>query len=101
MWRGIVRAAASDNYLSYLRAQVIPAYRRADGNRDLFIFYDAQGEFAVFLLLSFWDSRAALEKFSDPQLNSENQERGILLAFESTAAVYEVLQVEPTERKEL
>mgnify|MGYP001283711392 CR=1 FL=1 len=93
IWRGIVRANASDDYLHYLRARVIPAYRTADGNQDALIFYDAQREFAVFLILSFWESRAALEKFSDPQLdtNLSRQERGLLLAFESTATVYEIL----------
>jgi len=93
IWRGIVRAADSDNYLAYLRAQIIPAYGRAEGNRGVFILSDAQGELTVFLLLSFWDSRDALEKFSDPQLDSENAERAKLLTFESTAAVYRVAEL--------
>jgi len=92
IWRGIVRAAAADDYLAYLRAQVIPAYRRAEGNQSVFILQDAQGELTVFLLLSFWDSRAAVEKFSDPQLDSENAERAKLLTFESTAAVLSVIE---------
>jgi heme-degrading monooxygenase HmoA len=92
IWRGIVRAAAVADYLSFLRAEVIPAYRRAEGNQSVFILQDAQGELIVFLLLSFWESRAALEKFSDPQLDSENAERAQLLTFESTAAVLHVIE---------
>jgi heme-degrading monooxygenase HmoA len=93
IWRGIVRASTSDAYLRYLREQIIPIYRRADGSRAVFILHDAQGEFSVFLLLSFWESRAVLEQFADPLLKSETsrQEREFLLAFESTAAVYEII----------
>lgn len=92
IWRGIVRAAAADAYLAYLRAEVIPTYRRAEGNQSVFILQDAQGELIVFLLLSFWESRAALEKFSDPQLDSENIERTQLLTFEAMAAVLYVIE---------
>lgn len=91
IWRGIVRANASDEYLAHLRAHIMPHYRRANGNQATFILCDAQGQFVVFLILSFWDSRAALENFSDPQANAALPSSAFLLAFESTPAVFRVL----------
>lgn len=58
----------------------------------MFILSDAQGELTVFLLLAFWDSRAALENFSDPQLDPDITPREFLLAFESTAAIFRLLE---------
>lgn len=92
LWRGIVRANASEEYLHFLRKYIIPAYQFVDGSRGFYILLDAKGEFSTILLLSFWESRAMLEAFADPQLDPEisRLESEFLLASESTAAVYEV-----------
>lgn len=93
LWRGIVRANRSEDYLRHLRERIIPAYRFANGSQSVHILFDVKGEFASILLLSFWDSHAALEAFSDPQLDSEisRAEREFILASESTTTVYEVI----------
>ncbi|MCC6300838.1 MAG: hypothetical protein IT314_16250 [Anaerolineales bacterium] len=84
IWRGILRANASEDYLRYLGESVIPAYRAAKGSQSIHILLDAQGEFVTVLLLSFWESRAALETFRDPHKPEE-----FLLASEA-ATVYEM-----------
>lgn len=93
LWRGIVRTNRSEEYLSHLRDRIIPAFRSADGNHNVYILLDVKGEFASILLLSFWESRAALEAFVDPQLDPETNraERELVLASESTTTVYEVI----------
>lgn len=85
IWRGILRANAAEEYLRYLGERVLPDYRAARGNQSVHILLDAQGEFVTILLLSFWESRAALESFRDPHKPEE-----FLLASEA-AAVYEVI----------
>lgn len=85
IWRGILRANAAEEYLRYLGERVLPDYRAARGNLSIHILLDAQGEFVTILLLSFWESRAALESFRDPHKPDE-----FLLASEA-AAVYEVI----------
>lgn len=93
LWRGILRANASEEYLNFLRERIIPAYQFVDGGRSFHILFDAKGEFTTVLLISFWESHAALDAFADPQLDLETSraEREFLLASESTAAVYEVV----------
>ena len=96
IWRGIARTSVIEKYFHYLGERVIPAYRAADGCRDVQVLRETQGEFTSVVLLSFWETRAALDAFADPQLQPEASrgERESLLAFESTAAVYEVMVVD-------
>lgn len=53
----------------------------------------SQGEFTSIILLSFWDSREALEQSADPRLQSDasHGEREYVLAFKSTASVCELV----------
>ena len=96
IWRGIARTSVIEKYFRYLGERVVPAYRAADGCRDVQVLRETQGEFTSVVLLSFWESRAALELFVDPQLQPESScgERETLLAFESTASMYEVVKSE-------
>lgn len=100
IWRGIIRATDSKEYLQYLRGQIAPVYQSAEGNRGVSILHNTQGEFASILLLSFWESREAMDRFSDPQFQSESsrENRNFLLARESTAAVYEVFTFKEIKR---
>lgn len=93
LWRSIVRANRSEEYFRHLREHILPAYRSADGSQSVYILLDMKGEFASILLLSFWESRAALEAFVDLQLDPEasHAARELVLASESTTTVYEVI----------
>jgi heme-degrading monooxygenase HmoA len=93
IWRGIARTPDIEEYFHYLRKQVIPAYRTADDCRDVWVLRETQGDYTSVILLSFWETRSGLDAFIDPQLQPEASrgERESLLAFESTAAVFEVV----------
>lgn len=93
IWRGIVRTSVIEEYLHYLGERALPAYRAADGCRGVWVLRETQGGLTGIVLLSFWDTRADLEAFADPHLEPETSrgERESLLAFESTAAVFEVM----------
>ena len=65
-WRGVTRAADADRYLEYLEATGFPGYRAADGNRGALALRRVAGDRAEFLLLSRWESEAAIRRFAGP-----------------------------------
>jgi heme-degrading monooxygenase HmoA len=95
IWRGLTLATKCKQYLEYLNNYVVPAYQIAEGNEGLFIMKELQGEFAHFLLLSFWTSNEALENFvganSCEAVNLTREEKNLLIAFESTAIHYKIV----------
>ncbi len=106
IWRGITLTSKADEYLQYLHQNVIPGYKAADGNLGMLVLRDFQDNLAYFLLLSFWSSCEALEKFTYPDLNVAKQapeEKEFLIAYESIVTHYEVVSgmdegcmIEPT-----
>jgi hypothetical protein len=95
IWRGITLAANADTYIRYLDEFVIPAHMRAAGSEGVILLNEPQGELIHFMLLSLWESEAALESFTGAALCEVvelcPEERKILLAFESTARHYRVV----------
>ncbi|MGE5221412.1 MAG: hypothetical protein ACM3PY_03180 [Omnitrophica WOR_2 bacterium] len=94
IWRGITLTSKADEYLQYLHQNIIPCFEAADGNLGMLVLRDFQDNLAYFLLLSFWSSCEALEKFTYPDLNVAKQapeEKELLIAYESIATHYEVV----------
>jgi len=94
IWRGITLATKAEQYLEYLNRIVIPVCQRAEGNKGLFVMKEPQGELMQFLLLTFWASHEALEKFAGADgeaVNPTPEEKSLLVAFESNARHYNVI----------
>ena len=67
LWEGSTRAADADRYLEYLRRTGLADYERTPGNRGVLALRSVGRERADFLLVSFWDSEAAIRAFAgDP-----------------------------------
>lgn len=68
-WRGVTRAADAATYLDYLHATGLPGYRSTPGNRGVFALRRIEGDRAEFLLISLWESEAAIRAFAgdDPE----------------------------------
>src|SRR5215468_3100233 len=64
LWEGSTRPADADRYLEYLRLTGLADYERAIGNRGALALRSIEGDRADFLLLSFWDSEAAIRGFA-------------------------------------
>ena len=64
LWEGSTRASEADRYLEYLRCTGLADYERAAGNRGVLALRTVEGDLADFLLLSFWDSEAAIRSFA-------------------------------------
>ena len=67
LWEGSTLAADADRYLEYLRRTGLADYERAPGNRGVLALRSVGGDRADFLLVSLWDSEAAIRAFAgDP-----------------------------------
>jgi heme-degrading monooxygenase HmoA len=67
-WRGAVRAADADAYLAYLNAVGTPGYTAVPGNVGVVTLRRLVDGRAEFLLVSFWDSEAAVRAFAGPNI---------------------------------
>jgi len=64
LWHGRVAAAKADAYEAYLQRTGIPDYVATPGNRGAWVLRRLEGEVTHFLLITFWDSLAAIEQFA-------------------------------------
>jgi len=63
-WRGATRAADADTYVDYLRQTGFHDFRATPGNRGAYGFRRITGDKAEFLILSLWESEAAVRRFA-------------------------------------
>ena len=64
LWEGSTRAADADRYLEYLRRTGLPDYARTPGNRGVLALRSVGADQADFLLLTLWESEAAIRGFA-------------------------------------
>ena len=93
-WRGCTSEADQDAYHEYLRRTGVAQFRRAPGNRGVWVLRRRLEGRAEFLLLSLWDSLEAIRAFAGPEpdravLFPEDEE--YLLEFDVTVKHYDVL----------
>jgi heme-degrading monooxygenase HmoA len=67
-WSGAVRAADADAYLEYLDAVGTPGYTAVPGNLGVLTLRRLAGDRAEFLMISFWESEAAVRAFAGPDV---------------------------------
>ena len=67
LWHGRVPTSKADAYLAYLNRSGLPDYRATAGNRGVAVLRRAEGDVTHFLLITQWDSWAAIAAFAgDP-----------------------------------
>lgn len=96
VWHGVVPLEMADGYDRYLADSELGVrdYQRVAGNRGVCLLRRVQGDQAHFLLISLWDSRAAIEGYAGPDIEQAryfDYDRECLLDPEPTVAHYEVL----------
>jgi heme-degrading monooxygenase HmoA len=101
IWRGITLAEKADAYIDYLNETGLKDYANTPGNRGVTVLRRLQGEHCEIVLISLWDSMAAVRAFA-----GENPERSVyypedeqyLLEMEPLVRHYEVAdQILPGE----
>lgn len=64
VWHGRVPPAKADAYEGYLKRTGIADYLATPGNRGAWMLRRTEDEVAHFLLITMWDSPAAIEAFA-------------------------------------
>lgn len=93
-WHGITEASRANDYFEYLKKTGVPGYQETEGNQGVYVLRRIEGNRAHFLLLTLWESEAAIKKFAGPDLERARyypEDEDFLLELEPTVTHYEVL----------
>jgi heme-degrading monooxygenase HmoA len=63
-WRGATNADDAEAYVQYLLDTGLAEFRQTEGNRGALAFRRINGDRAEFVVLSFWESEAAVRRFA-------------------------------------
>jgi heme-degrading monooxygenase HmoA len=63
-WRGAVRSADADDYVTYLQNTGVAGYRATPGNRGVWMLRRNLGETTEFVMFTLWDSLDAVKTFA-------------------------------------
>ena len=63
-WRGVTAARDADAYVDYLQQTGLAEFRQTEGNRGALALRRLEGERAEFVVLSLWESEAAIRRFA-------------------------------------
>jgi hypothetical protein len=92
-WRGWTEIRNADAYERLLKETVLPALRRIEGYRGGYILRSDGPSEAEFVIINFFDSLHAVERFAGPDYAVpvfEPEARKLLCRIEPVAAHYEV-----------
>jgi len=95
IWHGATPAAKAAAYYRYLQLSGLPDYRKTPGNRGVVVLRKIENEQAHFLLVSYWDSMAAIAAFAGADTATARyypEDDAFLLEKEPFVQHYEVLE---------
>lgn len=96
VWHGVVPLAKADGYGAYLSDsdRGVRDYQRLPGNRGVCLLRRVEGDRVHFLLMSFWDSRGAIQAYAGEDIDRAQYfpyDLECLLDPEPTVVHYDVL----------
>ena len=92
-WRGWTKAENAAAYEELLKSKVLPGLKKIDGYRGGYIFRSDETEEAEFVVVNFFESVSAVERFAGPNYAVpvfEPEAKALLTRVEPTAKHYEV-----------
>ena len=92
-WRGWTRVENADAYEELLKSKVLPGLKKIEGYRGGYIFRSDEAEEAEFVVVNFFESVAAVERFAGPNYAVpviEPEAKALLSRVEPIAKHYEV-----------
>jgi len=93
-WHGAVPASKAEAYQRYLEATGLPDYRATPGNRGVSVLRRMEGDVAHFLLMTLWESTAAIRAFAGEDFERARyypEDADFLLELEPRVVHYEVI----------
>jgi len=94
IWHGVTLASKADDYLTFLNRAAIEDYQSPGGNRGIYIMRRFEGDQAHFLLISFWEDRAALVRYAGPDIEKAQyypEDKEFLIELEPNVVHYEIM----------
>ncbi len=92
-WRGWTRVENAEAYEELLKSKVLPGLKKIEGYRGGYIFRSDETEEAEFVVVNFFESVAAVERFAGPNYAVpviEPEAKALLSRVEPIAKHYEV-----------
>ena len=92
IWHGVTSAEKADEYLVYINQTGIPDYHATPGNRGAFVLRRLEGDRAIFLTISLWESLESIKRFAGDDYERAHyydKDAEYLLEFEPTTQHYE------------
>jgi len=92
-WRGWTRVENADAYEELLKSKVLPGLKKIEEYRGGYIFRSDEAEEAKFVVVNFFESVAAVERFAGPNYAVpviEPEAKALLSRVEPIAKHYEV-----------
>lgn len=93
-WHGRVLTKQSDDYYAYLLRTGLKDYASVSGNRGVQVLRRTEGQVTHFLVLTLWESYAAIEAFAGESYEEARyypEDREYLLELEPYVVHYEVV----------
>ena len=92
-WRGWTRVENAEAYEELLKSKVLPGLKKIEGYRGGYIFRSDETEEAEFVVVNFFESVAAVERFAGPNYAVpviEPEAKALLSRVEPIAKHYQV-----------
>jgi heme-degrading monooxygenase HmoA len=93
-WRGVTAARDADAYLDYLHQTGLTEFRQTEGNRGALALRRLEGERAEFVVLSLWESEAAIRRFAGENIEQAvfyPEDKRFLIERDNQVTHYEVV----------
>jgi heme-degrading monooxygenase HmoA len=93
LWKGHTLAEKAPAYREYLKRTGLKDYAQTDGNRGVFLLEHTEKDITEFLVLSLWDSYAAIKRFAGEDFQKARyyaRDAEFLLEFEPTVSHFVV-----------
>ncbi len=97
VWRGRTTAARADEYAAFLKRTAYPDYGDVAGNLGWLLLRRSAGEEVELMLISFWESLAAVHRYAGPDAERPHyypEDRAALLEPLEPAENFEVLDAQ-------
>ena len=94
IWNGSTRDVDADRYLTHLRRHVIPELTSIDGYRGIQVLRRQQAGTTEFLVLTRWESMAAIRHFTGPDTDAAvvaPEAQALLQTYDRHVAHYDVV----------
>jgi len=94
MWRGESRVERAAEYVQHATKTVFPKLQKITGYRGAYLVRRTVSEGVEFLVLTFWDSMEAIQKFAGKEADRavvEPEAQAILSSFDEVVRHFEVV----------